>query len=209
MASPTSVIDEIKNIYVFSAGLNSQKLTKYMYDLFKDTSDKMIPTDEVLKYTEAGVTQALFRLDTDSMAIRDSYMLQFNEEIHSLQFVGRKGAGVEYSMNGYILCIMMIGESRKPNASVSMNYDRELWIFDAADLSKGPVCKLSHPDMSYAFTLHSTWIEEAVEQVPNYFIDIKEDFNNPQSFFPGVQANVKEFFEKYVYPNFERKPPVV
>jgi carotenoid cleavage dioxygenase-like enzyme len=207
MIAPNKVVDEIKNLFVFSAGLNSQKLTTFMYDLFKDVPNKVIPTEEVLKYTESGVTQSLFRLNTDGMKIQDSYMTEFNVEIRSLQFIPRRSErkGVEYSMNGYILCIMMIGESKIPNAPSTMKYEREIWIFEADNLAKGPVCKLYHPEMSYAFTLHSAWIEEAQAQESGYHIDILEDFKNPQSILPGVQANIKEFFEKYIYPHFEKK----
>lgn len=210
MIAPNKVVDEIKNLFVFSVGLNSETLTTYMYDLYKNTPNKIVPTDKVLEYTKAGVTQCLFRLNTDQMDIMDHYMAEFNTELRSIQFVPRKNArqGVEPSIDGYIVCIAMIGESKKPNASLDMNYDREIWIFEADNLKKGPICKLVHPEMSYSFTLHSAWIEEAVQQETNYHISVRDDYANPQSVLPGVQKNIKEFFEKYVYPNFDPKPPM-
>ncbi|HVD96833.1 MAG TPA: carotenoid oxygenase family protein [Cytophagaceae bacterium] len=206
MISPKHVVEELKDLFVFSAGLNSQRLTTFMYDLFKDTPNKKIPPNEVLKYTEAGVKQSLFRLHTDGMKIKDSYMPDFNSEIRSLQFIPRRTPkpGVPESMDGYIVCIMMVGDNKKPN-QLSMDYEREIWIFEADNLAKGPVCKLTHPELSYAFTLHSAWIEEAKEQESNYHIDIRKDFSDPQSILPGVQENIKEFFEKYIYPYFPDK----
>lgn len=206
MIAPDKPVNEIKNLFVYSAGLNSQRLTNFMYEQFEDVPDKIIPTEEVLRYTEAGVTQSLFRLETESMKIKDYFMLPFNSEIRSLQFVPAKTekAGVEYSMSGYILCVMLVGAIKAPNAPSSMDYERELWIFEADNLKKGPVCKLTHPELSYSFTLHSTWIGEAKAQESGYHISIREDFKNPQSFWPGVQKNLKEFFEKYVYPNFDK-----
>ncbi len=207
MIAPNKIVEEIKDLFVFSAGLNSQRLTTFMFDLFKDLPGKIIPTEEVLEYTQKGVTQSLFRLNTDDMTIQDSFMPDFNAEIRSLQFIPRRveRKGVPYSMNGYIVCIMMVGESTAPNAPATINYTRELWIFEADNLSKGPVCKLTHPDLSYAFTLHSTWIEEARQEDSGYQISIREDFSDPQSIFPDVQKNIKEFFEKYIYPHFEPK----
>jgi carotenoid cleavage dioxygenase-like enzyme len=205
MVSPDKTVDEIKNLFVFSAGLNSERLTEFIFDLFKDVPDKFVSTDEILKYTKAGVPQVLFRLDAEQMVIKDFFFLDFNIEIRSIQFIpGRyEKENVEYSLNGYILCVMLVGENKIPNAPATMNYERELWLFDARDLAKGPVCKLYHPDLSYAFTLHSAWIENAQPEKTEYHVNIREDFESPESFLPDVQKNGKEFLEKYVLPYFE------
>jgi carotenoid cleavage dioxygenase-like enzyme len=205
MNSPVITVEEIRNLYIFSAGLNSQRLTEFIFDLFKDAPGKQFSGDEMLKYTEAGVPQVVFRMETNSMSIKDFYLLDFNTEIRSIQFIpARSGRdGIDYDMNGYILCTMLVGEDKTPNAPSTMNYEREIWLFDAVDLAKGPICKLTHPDLSYAFTLHSGWIENAIAEETGYYIDLYKDYNNPESFLPGVQKNIKEFMEKYIFIHFD------
>ncbi len=209
ISSPNKAVNEIKDLFAYSAGLNSQRLTKFMYELFHKTPGKVIPNEEILKYTEAGVTQSLIRIETDGMTIKDAFMLEFNAEIRSIQFVPRREEreGVDYSVNGYVVCVMLVGSSTIPNDPV-MDYERELWIFEADHLAQGPVCKLTHPELSYAFTLHSAWIEEAQEQDPTYQVSIREDYSNPQSILPWVQPELKDFFEKYVFPHFDQKKEV-
>jgi carotenoid cleavage dioxygenase-like enzyme len=206
MTSSDTAVPHIKNLYVFSAGLSTQRLTDFMYDLYKDIPERNISLEEVMQHTQAGVPACLFRMDTVDMTIKDSYVPEFNTEIRSIQFIPAKQekTTIDYSMNGYLFCSMMVGENKNPNAAVTMKYSRELWLFDATNLSQGPICKLTHPELSYSFTLHAAWIPEAVEQESDYYINVLEDFEKAESFLPGVQKNLKEFFAKYIYHHFEK-----
>jgi hypothetical protein len=84
-------------------------------------------------------------------------------------------------------------------------YSREIWIFDAADLKAGPVCKLSHPEMNYAFTIHSAWIEECVSQETTYKVNVEEDL---QYMINKMKDKDKKFFTEFmsknVYPHFDK-----
>jgi len=51
-----------------------------------------------------------------------------------------------------------------------------LWIFDATDLARGPLCKLSHPELDFPFTLHSTWMPSLEAHKPGYKLDRAEDY---------------------------------
>jgi hypothetical protein len=205
MISSDKIVEEVKNIFIFSAGLTTQRLTEFIFSLFKDIPDKIISTEELLKYTEAGVPQVLFRLETGSMEVKDFFLCDFNTEFRSIQFVParQEREGDDYSMNGYILCVMMVGEDKRANAPSTMQYERELWLFEAKDLAKGPVCKFTHPELSYTLTLHSAWVAEAIPFSTEYHVSVREDYGNPESFFPSVEKDCPEFFEKYIYPHFE------
>ena len=95
----------------------------------------------------------------------------------SLQFVPSKSqnSDIPESLNGYILCTV-IGEDK--NDHQISTYFSEILIFDASNLKKGPVSKLHHEELQFAFTIHSVWVKDAAEvSEPDYKINIKQDYN--------------------------------
>ncbi len=106
-------------------------------------------------------------------------------------------------MDGYILCSMVNGSPDIDHDNDQ--YSREIWFFDAAELSKGPVCKLQHPELQFAFTIHSVWSPDCVSSNTSYNIPVREDYDWVISNFPNQerQKNMREFMEKNVYPFFE------
>ena len=53
----------------------------------------------------------------------------------------------------------------------------EVWIFDAADITAGPLCRLGHPELDFAFTVHSTWVPELRPSPRDYRVRIFEDLD--------------------------------
>ena len=80
------------------------------------------------------------------MTIPDSFIFPQNHIALSPQFMPRS-EGEESSTNGYILC------------TVSTPEQNEIWIFDAANLKEGALCKLHHPELNFGFSLHTTWLK--------------------------------------------------
>jgi hypothetical protein len=113
--------------------------------------------------------------------------------------------GIDPDMDGYILCSMVNGSPDIDNDKDE--YSREIWLFDAAALSKGPICKLQHPELQFAFTIHSVWSPDCVSSNTDYNISVREDYDWVISNFPSKdrQQYMREFMEKNVYPFFEDK----
>ncbi|MEN0048595.1 MAG: hypothetical protein AAF806_16155, partial [Bacteroidota bacterium] len=203
--SSTKVVDEVKQVYWQSYGTDPRFLTKFIEGLYQDYEHRIIPVAELIEKNREQVPFCLLRQDTSTMSVPDFYLFQFNENLRSLQFIPRDRRGqdttdIDLSMDGYIFCTMV-------NGTDDLNldeYTREVWIFDAADLKTGPICKLSHPDMNYAFTIHSTWMENCKSQVSPYQVNIREDYQysiNRYAF--KKRAFYSDFMEKYVYPHFD------
>ncbi len=205
--SDTSTNDSIKNIYWQCSGLENRRLTRFIYNLYKDYKNRVVSLEGLKKYTEQEIPLTLTRLNTEKMELVDFYEFPRNYELRSLQFVPRKRdsnedtSNVELSTDGYILCTMVNGQEVKPNT----NYEREIWIFDAANLQKGAVCILHHPSLVYFFTLHSAWLPSLGNNTSSYKISVREDYEKQvkRTIFKHKRKRLDKFMEEKVYPFFE------
>ncbi len=207
--SDTETNNSIKNIYWQCSGLENRRLTRFIYNLYKDYRNRVVSLEDLKKYTEQEIPLTLTRLDTEKMELVDFYEFPRNCELRSLQFVPRKRednqdtSKIDLSTDGYIFCTMVNGEEVKAET----NYQREIWIFDAADLQKGAVCILNHPSLIYFFTLHSVWLPDLGENnnANSYKISVREDYEKQveRTIFKHKRERLDEFMEEKVYPYFE------
>ena len=211
MLSAEKPVSKIRKNYWQSYGLDKRMLTHFIWRLYHQYENRIIPADKLLEYTKQGVPFCLFREDTETMSIENDYwVFRMNENLRSIQFVPRSRpdgipVGVDPDMDGYILCTMVNGSPDLDNDTDE--YSREVWLFDAAELSKGPVCKLQHPNLQFAFTIHSVWSPDCVSSETTYNIPVREDYEWVISNFPNQsrQVDMRAFMEKNVYPFFEGK----
>jgi len=201
--SPDAAVDEIKYIYWSCYGLDPRLLTEYVYELYYHYKNRIIPVDEMLKLTQQGIPFVLCRQNTSAMTLEDSYQFPNGVILKSVQFVPKKNPtpGLDPQMNGYIFTTEVVNY---PNANGD-NYQCEIWIFDAANLAAGPICVLNHPQLDYAFTLHSAWVDAAASPSPSYKINIRADYDPLiKQLVPALrQKPIQDLFEKFVYPSFD------
>ncbi len=167
MLSPYKPLNQIKNLYWQCSGLETRRLSKFIYQLYENYPNRIVPTNQVVGYTEIGIPFQVSRLNTQTMQIEDHYSLPKSCEIMSLHFVPRKRPSaapvVDESMDGYIICAVI-------NEVNPTYFQREIWLFDAGNLAQGAICVLTHPQMDFSTTLHWVWLETA----PARRIPIKE-----------------------------------
>lgn len=196
---PTS---NIKNIFWQTYGLDRSMLSQFIYSLYADYKNRIIPLGELMEMTQKQIPYTLLRIDTTDMKGKDVYVFPKNYNLRSLQFMPKKGEvpfGVEESLYGYIFCAMLIGRGEGKD----VDYYNEIWIFDAADLKK-PICKLANKEIAFTFTLHCTWIPDLVPSESKYNINVQNDYNSLINTIirPKRKKKVQQFFNNYVYPNF-------
>jgi len=76
--------------------------------------------------------------------------------------------------DGYVVCIAHSADSvPRPNGTSG----EEVWIFDAADITAGPLCRLGHTELDFAFTVHSTWVPELRPSPKNYRVSVANDLD--------------------------------
>ncbi|MCC6411221.1 MAG: carotenoid oxygenase family protein [Saprospiraceae bacterium] len=199
-------VPRIKKIYWQSYGLDARFLTDFIQGLYTEYRNRAIPVEDLMKYYEKGIPFALLKQDTEKMTLEDWYVFGYNQNFRSLQFVPRKGANPDpnaegWGEDGYIFCTMVNGS---PDIHEDA-YIREIWIFDAKNLRQGPVCRLAHPDLNFAFTIHSAWTPDCISSPDTPRIDIEQDFNAAIAGIPNKKRKKESyaFMQKHVYPQFK------
>ena len=205
MLSPDKNVGEIKHIFWQAYGLDDQLLTDFMYRLYQDPDrNRVYSAEQMLEFTQKGAPFVLETVETDSMKVTDYYSFPKGTYMWSLQFVpsNSQNNDIPESMNGYILCTVIGEEKSITNTS---SYFSEIWIFDATDLKKGPVSKLHHDELQFAFTIHSVWVKQAAEvSMPDYNIDIKQDYEEQIKHIKRrwLRKKVQSLMKMHVYPHF-------
>ena len=108
--------------------------------------------------------------------------------------------------DGYIFCTVVTTENIIINNKEIKQHNSEIWLFDANNLAQGAICKLDHPAMQFAFTIHSVWVKEANEvSTPDYIIPMKPDYDFMIERMGGKNTRKKTqiLFDEYVYPHFK------
>jgi len=181
---PPSRLD---HIYWSSLGLWPELMTKYTVQLYEDYKYRAIPLADLLDLAKERIPSCLLHVDTTAMKIVDVYQAPVGTILNSPQFIPRQGAEGNLT-DGYLMCTAFF-ENRN-----------ELWLFDAQNLSQGPICQLSHPDLNFGFTLHTTWLPTIGPREANYKIPVATDYNPLVSQHSNPQ--IQELFDQHVYPHF-------
>jgi hypothetical protein len=83
-------------------------------------------------------------------------------------------AGEEDSPTGYLVCLAHAADSvPRPHGTSG----EEVWIFDAADITRGPICRLGHNSLDFAFTVHSVWVRTIRPSPRDYRISTAQDLD--------------------------------
>jgi carotenoid cleavage dioxygenase-like enzyme len=209
--NPDNVIEQQANlasIYWQSMGFCSDLLPESIYQLYAKYPNRLIPLEELLGKDQGPNRRpsTLFRMDTATMSIVDSYA--FPQDCHddgswsawicnSPQFIPRPqperasmSDTIDPSCHGYLFCVAISDKSK------------EIWIFDAANLSAGPLCRLAHPQFDPGYTIHSVWLDKIETRVASYNIDVREDYEPTIS---KSSKEVRDLFEKDVFPHFQAR----
>lgn len=177
------------DLYWVSAGFSADILTQRVYDLYADYPYRTIALADL---PTAGKSNTLFRMATARTQIADGYIFPPGRFGFSPQFMPR--AGSRGPTDGYLICTVISDDTSWVNSTGD-----EFWIFDAANLQQGPLCRLAHPLLNMPFTIHTAWLPELRSRTAEYRISAREDFA------PRVAAQpdeVKQVFEEVVYPHF-------
>lgn len=208
MISADKVTPNIPYVFWQFYGLDYRMLTNFIKNLYTQYDNRIIEVEDLLNYYRKGVPFCLSRQNTETMEFDDFYLFKMNENLRSLQFVPRKRSGedpseIEAAIDGYIVCTMVNGKEDFSGDE----YTREVWIFDAGNLKKGPLCKLHHPDMQFAFTIHSIWIEDCNPSPRDYMVDVITDYLEVIGNYKDekYKQKITRFFEDTVFPYYKQK----
>ncbi len=142
---------------------------------------------------EEGRPASLLRFEPDAGGIVDGYAFGPGRFISSPQFVPRPGAADDG--DGYVVLTVVSDDTQTPGSSGD-----EFWVFDAADLAGGPLCRLGHPELNLPFTLHTTWLETLEPRQAAYAVDARTDLEPRMD---GLSPELRALFETDVFPYIE------
>jgi carotenoid cleavage dioxygenase-like enzyme len=186
--STTTIPQHLDNIYWTSLGLWKELISDSVLQLYKNYKYRAVPVEELLRLADTGIPAHLYRIHTsdESLNVSDRYAFPDGYMVNSAQFIPR-GDEQGDSTDGYLFCAVLSGAGN------------EIWIFDAQDLGKGPLCKLSHPSLDFGFTIHTTWLREITPRNATYHIDVRQDY---QDIVKQKSPEIQELFEQEIYPHF-------
>ena len=195
---------QIAHLYWQSLGFWRELLPEFIYHLYKDYPYRVIPVDQVLQVPDQGKGRpsCLMRLDTETMTIADAYefpLLNADQNgwdthvVNSPQFVPQAPAqdttegDTKSAIQGFLVC-PVVSQTRK-----------EIWIFAADNLAKGPCCKLSHPSLNFGYTIHSIWLPQIAPRTSSYGIPVRQDY---EPIVRSKSPEIQQLFEQEIYPHF-------
>lgn len=216
-AQPTQ---QISDLYWSSWGCWQDLLTKRTvsaYNHYKDDPQSpRVPKEEVIELTKTGIPASIcqFKIDRSNPKIdlqitNNYYQFPAGYLGTSPQFVPRNNS--DEQTNGYIVCVVLNSDNLSSHSTKSQedwSQNSEIWIFDALDLNQGPLFKLSHPQLNFGFTLHTTWLKEIVSPTPRaYDIEVDHDYLIQQQ-SPDLKQKIQQLFKEEIYPKFKRSNTV-
>ena len=174
--------EELTHMYWVSFGFHHDLAVQRVRDAYADYPYRNVPLDQLPSRT---IGPALFGLNCRTMTIDTVWRAPEGWFVASPQFIPTRGSQAQNE--GYLLV-----------TAISDGGD-ELWLFDAARLEKGPVCRLGHPAVDLAFSLHTTWSPDLPGSKLGYRMPASSDLQGVMADKPQV---LKDVFAKEVYPRF-------
>lgn len=159
--NPRTSNSTLGDVYHANSGFPTDLAVERVYSGFTDHPHRLT---DVTALPWDGVPSNLARVDHDRGVVVDGYWFSGDRFGWTPTFVPRNGTGTG-STDGYIVSVVYSDDSSEDSAGT------EIWIFDAARLSSGPVARLGRADLAIPLTLHSVWLDSLEVTRPGYYVD--------------------------------------
>ncbi len=160
--NPNTPNDTLGDQFHANSGFPTDLAVQRVYAGFTEHPHRLIPTDQL---PWEGIPSSLVRIDHDAGRVVDGYWFPGDRFAWTPTFVPCNGTA-NGSADGYLVVVVFSDEITDESAGT------ELWIFDAAALSAGPVAKLGRPDLRVPMTLHSVWTDSLKSDRPDERVDV-------------------------------------
>jgi len=147
-------------LWYTSLGYDPELVPETWWQLYADAGLHSLvdPHDLPTEPVPAGVA----RFDREAMKVAEVYQMEPGTFAHPPTFVPRRGA--TDPDDGYVVCI------------VHRDGPKEVWVFDALDLERGPLARATAKDFNPPLLLHSAWMPSRPGPRPsNYSIPLRRD----------------------------------
>lgn len=161
-----------RQLWYAGCGFDPDLVPEPWWDLYGDAADGVVAPADLPDHAVPG---ALARIDLESMKVAEVWSYEDGAFPSPPTFVPRRGS--EDPDDGYVLVV------------VHRDGDKELQLFDAQDLERGPLARATAPGFHPGLLLHSTWMPDRVGPRPSgYRIPVRRDVAGALRGLPGVLA---------------------
>lgn len=228
--------DRFENLYWNSWGLWGDLFTDFITKIYKHYQPRILDIEKVKELAKKqGIPAQLCRVKIDrkeasgtapklALKMVDRYQFPPGYFGTSAQFIPR--AGTTSSEEGYLVC-MVLYDDDKNEAKTGQS---EIWIFDAQDFSRNsdgeqcyPLYRLSHPQLNFGFTAHTTWLADiqspsvrqydVVKDHQNWLNNIDRNIlerllklSEPIATFQDLKQDLNQLFQD-MFEQFQPEPP--
>ena len=159
-----------QNIFWSSMGWEPDLVPETLWRLYKDCGNVVFPISKLPKKPIPG---SVVRIDLENMATADAYMFKNGACAHPPTFVPKRKA--KHDLDGYLVTV------------IHQDPPKQIAVFDAENLAKGPVALATAPDFNPNLMLHSCYAPPRLGARPStYDIDLARDiWGALKGFTPG------------------------
>lgn len=163
---PPGPLQDIEHFWYYTAGFAPDCLPQRLLDTYRD---RLGPEGLARIPLAEGRPACLVHVDFHKRQF-DLYKPPSGWGVFGTCFVPRAGAASPWE--GYIFASAL--SDRHEGLPAGSKGD-ELWVFDAQDLSAGPICRLGDPEFNLPFTLHTAWVPRLAQRGAAVQIDLSAD----------------------------------
>jgi carotenoid cleavage dioxygenase-like enzyme len=188
--------EHLNTIYWVDAGIWPELSSRFVDTLYKYHMNRWLPIGDLNRLRDAGGRpSSIIAFHYPTMTVLDRYdfpLKAVGEAPLSFQFVPRLRVGpppADPDRDGYLV------------GTVCTDRGGEIWIFDAADLKRGPVCKLAVPaqPLTYCFSLHTAWVPKIGLRQATYNVPVRVDY---ESAYRAASPLVQQLFNQEIFPHY-------
>lgn len=159
-----------KHLWYSGLGYDPDLVSEAAYNLYKGDASSVVDFQNLP--TQA-LPASIVKIDLESMNYVDEYQLPEGSFAHPIIFIPKESCQADD--DGYVLAL------------INKDGMKEFWLFDAADVSAGPIAKLGHQAFNPPMLLHSCWMPEVATAKATYRVNFFRDFfSNLRQFLPTL-----------------------
>lgn len=163
--NPLTPIGTLGDVFHANSGFPTDLAVDRVGRGFTDYPYRLVPYRDL---PWEGVPSSLVRIDHDAARVVDAYFFPGDRFGWTPTFAPRRGTA-RGSADGYVVSVVY-GDEVSAHSSGT-----EVWIFDAADLARGPIARLGRAALQVPLTLHSIWLDSLRTSRPDYRVDVRAE----------------------------------
>ncbi len=188
-----------QDLFVHFKGFKKDMLPKRIYNAYKNVRNRHVSLSDMIKNEAVGSNNSIARIDKKNFNIADVYEMPNKVLIYTISCIESN----DKNANGYILAGVACDALENNKTS-----GHEYWLFDAGNLSQGPICKIGHESLNNSILFHTVYIRDEMEKkldkkTVTYNISLREDY--PVEEVKKWRPEVLKAFEKIIWPYYDKE----